>query len=127
MKLQVRSYSSQSEQCKKTSKSSVSKNASHEGNKVFPTKSICDGIPGFSGELRKNWSIVIPTSNCHTNVLISKHCKYLLPLPFDSLCFISSMTLTVWLFSAYISLLKESKKDFHIKKNNTSANIWRRQ
>lgn len=40
MTLQVRPHSSQSQECKKDSPSSVSRNTSHVGNEVFPSKNL---------------------------------------------------------------------------------------
>lgn len=73
----------------------------------------CGGLPGYSGKLKKNSEhaclsqIVIPMC------LSPKSHKYLLLLSFDSLHCISSMSLKVWLSTAYISSLREIKNGFY--------------
>lgn len=77
----------------------------------------CGGLSGYSGKLKKN-----SEHACLSQILIPmcsspKSHKYLSLLSFDSLHCISSMSLKVWLSTAYISSLRESKNGFYTKKN----------
>lgn len=81
------------------------------------------------GRVKRKIRACLLKSNCHTNGLISKPCKYLLPLPFDSLRFISSTSLKSAAFHCIHQLIKGKQERFlHLKKQDFNfENIWIRQ
>lgn len=74
-------------------------------------------ITRILSEIKEKLRAWLLKSNCHTDMVISNSHKYLLLLSFDSLHCISSISLKVWLFIAYINSLRESKNGFYFKKN----------
>lgn len=67
-------------------------------------------------------------SNCHTNVLISKPCKYLLLLQFDSLQFISSVFESAAFHCIHQITKGKQERLLHLKKWDFNfENTWIRQ